>query len=217
MERKHQVHNLIILDESGSMGSIKQSIIQGFNELVQTVQGVEKQYPEQEHLISFISFNGLGRKLLHFIDPVSKLKPIDDSSYKPDSGTPLFDAIGFGVNKLKQVLEGQTDYNVLVTILTDGEENASREFSGAAIKALIEELKEQRWTFTYIGTDHDVEKIARSLSIENTMLFEKNSADIERMFDRERTARTAYSEKIRHCRLSSSNYYDEIEEDNAKS
>jgi len=60
MEKKHQVHNLIILDESGSMESIKTTIIQGFNELVQTIQGIEKQFPEQEHFISFVSFNGLG-------------------------------------------------------------------------------------------------------------------------------------------------------------
>jgi hypothetical protein len=61
MENKHQVHNLIILDESGSMLSIKNSIIEGFNEVVQTIHGIEKQYPEQEHFISFISFNGLGK------------------------------------------------------------------------------------------------------------------------------------------------------------
>ena len=52
METKHQVHNLIILDESGSMGSIKKTIIQGFNEIVQTVKGVELNFPEQEHFIS---------------------------------------------------------------------------------------------------------------------------------------------------------------------
>ena len=140
MEKKHQVHNLIILDESGSMESIKTTIIQGFNELVQTIQGIEKQFPEQEHFISFISFNGLGQKLLHFIDPASKLKQIDDKTYKPDASTPLFDAMGFSINKLKQSLQGQTDYNVLVTILTDGDENASKEFSGNDIKKLVEEL-----------------------------------------------------------------------------
>ena len=43
MEKKHQVHNLIILDESGSMSSIKETIIRGFNELVQTIKGIEKQ------------------------------------------------------------------------------------------------------------------------------------------------------------------------------
>ena len=212
MEKKHQVHNLIILDESGSMEPIKTTIIQGFNELVQTIQGIEKQFPEQEHFISFISFNGLGQKLLHFIDPASKLKQIDDKTYKPDATTPLFDAMGFSINKLKQSLQGQTDYNVLVTILTDGEENASKEFSGKDIKKLVEELKQNRWTFTYIGTDHDVEKIAASLSINNTMIFEKNDIDIKRMFMKEQSARTKYSEKIRFNEDTSSNYFDENED-----
>ena len=67
METKHQVHNLIILDESGSMESIKKTIIEGFNEIVQTVKGIEKAFPEQEHFISLVTFNGRGQKLLHFI------------------------------------------------------------------------------------------------------------------------------------------------------
>lgn len=209
MEKKHQVHNLIILDESGSMESIKTTIIKGFNELVQTIQGIEKQFPEQEHFISFVSFNGLGQKLLHFIDPVSELKQIDSKSYKPEASTPLFDAMGFGINKLKQSLEGAKDYNVLVTILTDGEENSSKEFSGNDIKNLVEELKQNRWTFTYIGTDHDVEKIAISLSINNTMVFEKNEADIQRMFVEERSSRMRYSERISRNEDTSSNYFEE--------
>jgi len=213
MEKKHQVHNLIILDESGSMESIKTTIIQGFNELVQTIQGIEKQFPEQEHFISFVSFNGLGQKLLHFIDPASKLKQIDDKSYKPDASTPLFDAMGFSINKLKQSLQGQTDYNVLVTILTDGEENASKEFSGNGIKKLVEELKQNRWTFTYIGTDHDVEKIALSLSINNTMIFAKSEAGIKDMFLKEQSARAKYSQKIRSKEDTSSNYFDDTEDD----
>jgi hypothetical protein len=216
MEKKHQVHNLIILDESGSMEPIKTTIIQGFNELVQTIQGIERQFPEQEHFISFISFNGLGQKLLHFIDPVSKLKQIDDKTYQPDATTPLFDAMGFSINKLKHSLQGQTDYNVLVTILTDGEENASKEYSGNNIKILVEELKQNRWTFTYIGTDHDVEKIANSLSINNTMIFEKNDADIKRMFMKEHSARFKYSEKIRLDEDTSSNYFDEKEDNKIK-
>ena len=216
MEKKHQVHNLIILDESGSMQSIKTTIIQGFNELVQTIQGIEKQFPEQEHFISFISFNGLGQKLLHFMDPASKLKQINDKSYNPDASTPLFDAMGFSINKLKQSLQGQTDINVLVTVLTDGEENASKEFSVNDIKKLVEELKQSRWTFTYIGTDHDVEKIATSLSIENTMVFEKNEADIKNMFMREKNARANYSNKIRSNEDTTSNYFEDTEDDKKK-
>ena len=105
METKHQVHNLIILDESGSMESIKKTIIEGFNEIVQTVKGIEKEFPEQEHFISLVTFNGLGQKLLHFIDPVSRLEEIDDKRYRPDASTPLYDAMGFSIAKLRQVVE----------------------------------------------------------------------------------------------------------------
>lgn len=212
MDKKHQVHNLIILDESGSMLSIESTIIQGFNELVQTIHGIEKQFPEQEHFVSFLTFNSLGQKLLHFMEPAGKLRQIDDKSYNPDAGTPLYDAMGFGINKLKQALDGQTGYNVLVTILTDGEENASREFSGSDIKKLVEELKQNNWTFTYIGTDHDVEKVAFTLSINNTMFFEKNEADIKSMFMKDQKARFNYSNKIRSKEDTSSNYFEEPED-----
>ncbi len=205
---KHQVHNLIILDESGSMQSIKRNIIQGFNELVQTIKGIEEQFPNQEHLISMVSFNGLGQKLLHFVEPVSNLKQINDRTYNPDASTPLYDAIGFAVNKLKQSLEGKTDYHVLVTILTDGEENASKEFSGKAIKSLIDELHSQNWTFTYIGTDHDVEKTAASMSITNTFAFSKDESGIEDMFEIDRKARMNFSKKINSGIQVVTNYFE---------
>jgi Mg-chelatase subunit ChlD len=208
MDKKHQVHNLIILDESGSMEQIKKTIIQGFNEIVQTVKGIEKEFPEQEHFISLVTFNGIGQKLLHFIDPANKLEQIDETRYKPDASTPLYDAMGFSITKLRQILESQTNYNVLVTILTDGEENASKEYSGNDIKKLIEELKPNRWTFTYIGADHDVDKIAFSLSITNTMTFQKNEAHMEQMFEKEKSARTKYSQKIRMNEETSTNFYE---------
>ena len=193
---KQQVHNLIILDESGSMDSIKPSIIQGFNELVQTIQGIEHQFPDQEHFISMISFNGLGIKALHILDPVSQLRQIDASSYQPNASTPLYDAIGLSVNKLKHFLARQLNYNVLVTILTDGEENASCEFSGKAIKEMIEELKSNNWTFTYIGTDHDIDSVSESLSIDNRMAFDKNVQGINAMFEKEKAARMRYSQRL---------------------
>lgn len=204
---KHQVHNLIILDESGSMESIKHNIIQGFNEIVQTIKGIEKEFPEQEHFISLISFNGLGQKLLHFIDPANKLNLIDANTYQPDATTPLYDAMGFAINKLRQVVNSKKDYNVLVTVLTDGEENASKEFSGKDIKALIEQLKMNRWTFTYIGADHDVEKFAESLSIDNRMSFDKSEEGISQMFSKERVARASFSKKIRLNEDTSKDFY----------
>ena len=216
MKNKHQVHNLVILDESGSMASIKSLIINGFNELVQTVKGIEEQFPDQEHLISMVSFNALNNKILHFIDSVNKLDAINDSTYNPASMTPLFDAMGFSISKLKQYLEGKENYSVLVTILTDGEENASKEYTGSAIKNLVDELKQQNWTFTYIGADHDVEKMAAKMNIHNSMSFDKNDSDIKRMFIKESRSRARYSLNISEGEPSIDDFYETNNEDDIK-
>lgn len=196
MKNKHQVHNLVILDESGSMESIKSYIIDGFNELVQTAKGIEKQFPEQEHLISMVSFNSLNNKILHFTDPIQKLETINDHSYQPDSMTPLYDAMGFSISKLKQYLEGKENYSVLVTILTDGEENASIEYNGLSIKNLVTNLKKQNWTFTYIGADHDVEEMALKMNINDFLTFDKSDIAIKEMFVKESAARVKFSLNI---------------------
>lgn len=80
--------------------------------------------------------------------------------------------------------------------MTDGLYIASKEYSGTDIKKLIEELKLNQWTFTYIGADHDVEKFAASISITNTMTFTKDEGDMQKMFVREMSARSRYSKKI---------------------
>lgn len=214
--KKRQIHNLIILDESGSMESIKSQVISGFNETVQTIKGSKKLFPEQEQFITVVSFNGLGNKLLHYNDEVKNLKQLNDHLYNPDAMTPLFDAIGFAINKMKKVLKHQKDSNVLVTIFTDGEENASREYTGNQVKTMIEKLKNENWTFTYIGTDHDVEKIAINLSITNTLSFEKNSEGISEMFVKERNARNNYYKKVSSNKDTKSNYFDEVDNDDGK-
>ncbi len=211
MSTKHQVHNLIILDESGSMRSIKPAIIEGFNEIVETVKGIEKQFPEQEHFISLVTFNGLGQKTLLWKEHVGKIDLIDGNTYRPQASTPLYDAIGFSCTKLSKELETVTACNVLVTILTDGEENASKEYSGKATKELIEELKLNRWAFTYIGTDHDVEKTAQSLSITNTITFQKNKAGTKIMFAKERVGRHIHSQRIRDNVDTDKNLYKDLD------
>ncbi|TXG84361.1 MAG: VWA domain-containing protein [Spirochaetes bacterium] len=206
--KKHQVHNLIILDESGSMNSIKKTIINGFNELINSVKSIEKEFPEQEHFISFISFNSKkNNNIIHFTEPVSKIEKINDENYNPESSTPLFDAMGFSILKLKHYLSDKNNYSVLVTILTDGEENASKEFSLMAIKRIIEVLKSENWTFTYIGTDHDIYKTSMDLNINNSICFEKNGRGIKRMFEIETNSRIKYSLAIREGKLISDDDY----------
>lgn len=192
----HHVYNLIILDESGSMQSIKKPTINGFNEIVETIRSVSAQFPEQEHFVSLVSFNSNGIKSIHWNEEASRLNKIDDNMYQPDGCTPLFDAIGQSVNRLKNELPGNRDYNVLVTILTDGQENDSRNYTAEQISKLISQLKEQAWTFAYIGANHDIVEAASKLSITNTLEFNANDADMAVMFDTERKARNHYYKKV---------------------
>ncbi len=208
-----KVYNLIILDESGSMDSIKNATISGFNEVVQTIKGIEKQYPEQQHFISFVTFNGFGVKTHLDKQAVASLSQIDGNSYHPASMTPLYDAIGLSVLKLRMDLASQENVNVLITILTDGEENSSKEFNGQQIKKIIDEQKSLGWTFTYIGANQDVERVAATISITNTMQFNANEADVKTMFAKESASRMRYSEKIRNKEDLRENFYNEDDKD----
>jgi len=78
-----------------------------------------------------------------------------------------------------------------------------------AIKKMIDELKLNRWTFTYIGADHDVEKFAASISTTNTIHFQKNEANMKAMFARESSSRANYSQKIREKKDTSDDFYND--------
>jgi hypothetical protein len=206
------VYNLIILDESGSMDLIRKSTISGFNEIVQTIKGIETQYPEQKHFISLVSFNGMGIKTLLDKKPVSELSQINEKTYHPNSSTPLYDAIGLSVLKLRIDLAGIENTSVLVTIFTDGEENSSKEFNGHQIGKIIDEQKAIGWTFTYIGANQDVEQEAMKISITNTMHFTTSEPAMQQMFKKETRARQAYSEKIRQKQDLRDKFYTDEEE-----
>ena len=189
------VYNLLILDESGSMDVVRDTTIRGFNELVQTVQGLAREFPQKQQIVSFTTFNGLGIREKLFMQPAAGLRPLTAADYHPDAMTPLLDAIGQSVIKLRNALAatGSTGHQVLVTILTDGEENSSREFTQAAISQLIAELKTKGWTFTYIGANHDVARTAAALSIDNQLAFTQNDTEMAAMFERERSSRRRYT------------------------
>ena len=193
---RYKVFHLLLLDESGSMGDIRQSVVDGFNATAQTVTELERQFPEQEHRICLVTFNGSGIRTPLFDEAAGKLPRLDLESYHPRGATPLHDAKGQGITRLRVLTDGHADHRVLVTILTDGFENASREYSQAAIQALVEELTEKSWTFTYFGANHDVRCAADSLSIRNSMDFAAAPAALPALFARDRESRLAYSRRL---------------------
>ena len=178
---KTRIFNLIIIDESGSMQSIKKEAIDSVNETIQTIRSAQKKHEEQEHYVSLVTFND-DVKTIYECVPVDEVKELTAETYRPDCCTALYDAMGISLNALrKKVAE---DDKVLVTVVTDGYENSSKEYSGKAIKALVDELKVKGWVFAYIGANQDVEAVAATISITNVMNFETTSAGTHMMTDR---------------------------------
>jgi hypothetical protein len=192
---KVKVFNLIILDESGSMESIKKAAIDGLNETIQSIQSAQKKHEEvQEHYATFVSFNTEAIRTVFENRPVAEVGLIKD--YRPDACTPLYDAMGISLTKLRHQLNKEEQNQVLVTVITDGYENASREYSGPAIKKLVEKLKAEGWVFTYIGTNQDVDAVADSLSIDNKMNYHYSSQGTQEMLYEERRFRERFFNKI---------------------
>lgn len=85
---------------------------------------------------------------------------------------------------MKAKLKNYTNYNVPVTILTEGEENATKEYNVFAIRNKVNQLKEKKCQFTYLSANHDVWRVAINFSIKNLLSFNANPHDIKSMFDK---------------------------------
>ena len=176
-----KIFNLIIIDVSGSMQSIKREAIDSVNETIQTIRSAQNKHDDQEHYVSLITFND-DVKTVYKCVPVNEVRELTAETYCPECCTALYDAMGISLNALRPKV-GEGD-KVLVTVVTDGYENASKEYSGKAIKALVDELKAKGWVFAYIGANQDVEAVAATISITNVMNFEATSAGTHMMTDR---------------------------------
>jgi len=193
---KTTVYNLVVLDESGSMGCIKQQTINGFNETIQTIDTAQKKFPEQNHLVTLVNFNSENIRTILELAPIDLAAQLNANTYQPNNGTPLYDALGISLSKLRLQIDCKTEHQVLVTIITDGEENTSKEFTGQMIKKMIDELKSLGWVFTFIGANIDVEKVAAQISVNNYISFNQTNEGTQAMFARESNARMKFFDKI---------------------
>lgn len=186
---------MIIVDESGSMCVIERQALAGMNETIDTVKKMQKMHKDMEQRISLLTFDS-GHKTFKYDNvKAESVHRLGSKDYNPCGGTPLYDAIGTAISKLNaQTTERD---NVLVTIITDGEENCSQEYNLKMVKTLIDKMKKQGWTFTLIGTDNlDVEGMAGKMCIDNHLAFTQDDRGTREMFRRECEARVRFNESL---------------------
>jgi hypothetical protein len=173
-----RTHITFILDRSGSMQSVKEPTISGFNLYLSEQQKLPD--PATVLLAQFDTEDPF-EILEDFVD-IKNVKPLDAARYVPRGGTPLLDAIGKGINHTLQHInkfspkkevqigdlsdpEDMKPELVMFVILTDGEENASREYKKDAIVKMIEEKQKENWKFVFLGANMDAVSEAQSYGI----------------------------------------------------
>ena len=161
---KHYTEIAFVLDRSGSMRSCQQAAIDGFNRFL-----TEQQQTEGRAKLTLVLFDD--EYLVHVRSvPLEEVLPLDEETFTPRNTTALLDAIGQTVDQLGQSLaalpESKRPGQVIVAILTDGLENASRRFSWADIAAKIKNQTETyKWTFLFLGANQDAIATAAQLNI----------------------------------------------------
>lgn len=150
-----------VLDETGSMFSVKDATISGFNEYI----GELKRRGENI-LFSLTQFNSEKVAVVHQSVPIADVPDLNADTYQPGYTTPLYDAVARTIKATDEsvaAMKGKP--NVLCVIQTDGLENASREYNLESVRKLIEEKTAAGWTFAFLGADQDAWVVGQSIGV----------------------------------------------------
>jgi hypothetical protein len=138
MKDLKKLHVAMLLDESGSMGMVKEEVINGYNKYIDSVERVR---------FTLTKFDSSKVKIIHDAVPIKKVPHLTDKTYVPGAMTPLLDAMGTTIKAMGKKKK------VLFIIFTDGYENASQKWCKRDIEKLIKKRTERGWQFMFLGAD----------------------------------------------------------------
>lgn len=178
---KNTSHVIFVLDDSGSMQSCRAATISGYNEYLQA----QKKDAKDTGIPTFVSlykFDGSSVKTVFSRVSVEEVKDLDEKSYNPQGMTNLYDAIGGVMMQINSQLSANKKADrdsVIITILTDGQENSSRTFSNSTIKQMVEKAEGKNWGFMFLGANIDAFAAGSSLGfgVNNTIQYDTKSME----------------------------------------
>jgi uncharacterized protein YegL len=150
----------LILDRSGSMQGREGDVIGGVNNFIEE----QKKLPDPAS-VAFVRFDTEIERFRPMVD-LSKVEPLTKAEYQPRGSTALLDAVGQTITKLDEDWKAEKPDRCIVVIVTDGAENASREYTKAKIQALVKARQDSNlWAFIYLGANVDAFDEANSMGI----------------------------------------------------
>lgn len=168
-----------VIDRSGSMSGLEQMVVGGYNEHLSAVRNMQETYPDQQFLVSLLTFDDKVQWLAKPA-PISELKELPSNAFAPRGMTALLDAIGKGIHYIESEYSRKIkndEMSVVMVIITDGAENASQFFNYHSIAKKIKGRDESgKWTFSFIGCDFDAVHTSKMLNIrrENVRNYNKS-------------------------------------------
>lgn len=164
---------VFVIDESGSMYMSSKETINGINEFLQD----QNKNSEGECEVSFYKFNSKINKVFEHISS-KDVAYLTEEDYIPGGATALYDALGVAIDDtgvyLSNLNEEDRPSKVIVVVITDGEENSSKEYTLDIVKDMIKGQEEKyNWYFAYLGIDIIDMKDAISLGINHIALLSR--------------------------------------------
>ena len=154
---------VLVLDETGSMNQVRDETIQGVNQYLETLK---KDNSQDDTLFTLTLFNSKEIRTPYNGVSLNDVAPITRDTYKPDEWTPLYDAVGKAIRSTEALEIRQIPApNVILAVMTDGLENASREYTNTQIITTITEKQTKGWTFVFLGANQDSWKTAGSIGV----------------------------------------------------
>ena len=153
VSKKPKVFINVVLDKSGSMCSIRDDTIGGYNTFV----GDQKKDDDSVVMLSLTTFNTQVDRV-HVAQDLSQVEELDHNSYIPSGGTALFDAVASAIRDVEKAMqrEDKKKAAVLMVILTDGQENSSTKTTKEQVGKMIKSKEDEgNWTFIFLGADLD--------------------------------------------------------------
>ena len=185
MTTSDPIHISVVLDRSGSMARIADFVVDGFNEYLN-----EQRQRDGTARLSLVQFDSSdpfevlidGRDLKRVYD-------LDHAAYQPRGMTPLMDAVGGMIGRIDSDVANRKSANLeeedqIVVVVTDGQENASREFTRATIFELVEKRRQDGWVFVFLGADQDsyAEGQAMGVAGANTANWVKSKKGVDKVW-----------------------------------
>ena len=174
----NKTHIYILLDRSGSMSSIANDVIGGFNQMIK-----DQKANGPDAKVTLVQFDSQDPQAVIVAGaPIAEITDLTGETFIPRGGTPLLDATGLLIGRARveaaaREATGLPKQDILFVSITDGEENESCEYSLSQIKKLFKECEKAGWTFVFVSAALDAYGDAQRIGVKhgNIQAFDKSA------------------------------------------